>query len=76
MSTYNDLRKKGFMGARRVWLALLYMIIATVYRTNSPSTPSETSAETSERYFQWAKDLVMPQFLISSSLETGKGSRF
>ncbi|EGO59757.1 hypothetical protein NEUTE1DRAFT_39966 [Neurospora tetrasperma FGSC 2508] len=70
MSTYNDLRKRGFMGARRVWLALLYMIIATVYRTNSPSTPSETSAETSERYFQWAKDLVMPQFLISSSLET------
>ncbi|KAL0471615.1 fungal-specific transcription factor domain-containing protein [Neurospora intermedia] len=70
MSTYNDLRKKGFMGARRVWLALLYMIIASVHRTNSPSTPSETSAETSERYFQWAKDLVMPQFLISSSLET------
>ncbi|KAK3337916.1 fungal-specific transcription factor domain-containing protein [Neurospora tetraspora] len=70
MSTYNDLRKRGFMGARRVWLALLYMIIATVYRTDSPSTPSETSAETSERYFQWAKDLVMPQVLISSSLET------
>ncbi|KAK1783149.1 fungal-specific transcription factor domain-containing protein [Copromyces sp. CBS 386.78] len=66
MSTYHDLRKKGFMGARRVWLALLYMIIASVYRTDSPSTPSETSAETSERYFQWAKDLV----LISSSLET------
>ncbi|KAK3953470.1 fungal-specific transcription factor domain-containing protein [Pseudoneurospora amorphoporcata] len=70
MSTYHDLRKKGFGGARRVWLALLYMIIASVYRTDSPSTPSETSAETSERYFQWAKDLVMPQVLISSSLET------
>ncbi|KAH7631186.1 hypothetical protein B0T09DRAFT_131483 [Sordaria sp. MPI-SDFR-AT-0083] len=70
MSTYHDLRKKGFMGARRVWLAVLYKIIASVYLTDSPSSLSETSAKTSERYFQWAKDLVMPWVLIFSSLET------
>ncbi|KAK3398241.1 hypothetical protein B0T20DRAFT_461003 [Sordaria brevicollis] len=52
-TTYHNLRKGGFMGARRVWLALLYMIIGIVYH-----------------YFQWAKELAMPQVLISSSLET------
>lgn len=67
MRNYHELQKKRFRGARRVWLALLYMIIVSVYRTDSPSTPSEASTETLERYSQWAKDLVMPQVLISST---------
>jgi len=72
LATYKQLRSKGFVGARRLWLALLYMMIASVYRTESPSSPSELAAEMSENYFQRAKDLAMPEVLISSSLETGK----
>jgi hypothetical protein len=72
LATYKQLRSKAFVEARRLWLALLYMIIASVYRTESPSSPTELAAEMSENDFQRAKDLAMPEVLITSSLETGK----
>ncbi|KAB5522897.1 fungal-specific transcription factor domain-containing protein [Coniochaeta sp. 2T2.1] len=70
LDTYKQMRKNNFVGARRLWLALLYMMIASVYQCESPSSPTEQLAEISECYFQWAKELAMPEMLISSNLET------
>jgi hypothetical protein len=72
LATYRQLRKTGFVGACRLWLALLYMMIASVYQSETPSSPTKLRAEISESYFQWAKELAMPAMLISSNLETGK----
>lgn len=72
LATYRQHRKNGFVGARRLWLALLYMMIASVYQCESPSSPTELTAEISESYFHWATELAMPEMLISSNLETGK----
>ncbi|OIW25653.1 hypothetical protein CONLIGDRAFT_663373 [Coniochaeta ligniaria NRRL 30616] len=70
LATYRQLRENGFVGARRLWLALLYMMIASVYQCESPSSPTDLTAEISESYFQWATELAMPEMLISSNLET------
>lgn len=72
IATYEQARRDDFRNVRRSWLAQLYMVLALVKQSSNSISPCDNAAVISERYFQRAMTLAVPEAIVGASLEIGR----
>ncbi|KIW33130.1 uncharacterized protein PV07_00001 [Cladophialophora immunda] len=70
LATYKELRRNDPQYVRRSWLALLYMIFADTHGLRSYASPPDAAMEVSQKCFQKALKLAIPETITYSDLET------
>ena len=61
------------MHSRHSWLALLYMMFAKVHLTRTATSPEHATVAVAQNCYQMALAVAMPEAIMDSSLEIGKG---
>ncbi|KAJ1713253.1 hypothetical protein NYO67_4618 [Aspergillus flavus] len=69
IATYQQARRDGFKNFRRPLLALLYMVFAHVKLSRTAVSPCEDEIAASEKYFQKALTLAVPDAILDTGLE-------
>jgi hypothetical protein len=71
LESYKQAVQNEFSGVRRPWLAILNTMFAFSTTTSSTSSPTQKTADESDKYYQRALGLATQDMLSNSSLETG-----